>query len=387
MEKKLIKILSKYTTIILVGWWTGWHIQPIVSLTRHIKNTDTIPSFLWIGGSDSQEEKVAKEENIRFNSIPTLKLATTRSFKILLYPFFLKLGFLRAWMILRWIQDRNLCIFSKWWPGSVAIGIAAWSLWIPLYIHESDTIPGRSNRILGKFATKIFLGFEWAKKYFNSNKCEVVGQILDPVFEWGVPDIQYKVQWKTSKPHILVICGSQWSQAIFNSIIDQFSGSNEYEWIIALGKLNSNMQCEFDTISDCQALEWVSQSDIAHLIQDADIAITRWSATTLAELTIEKWWIPQKQENRDRKIFPQGAYWSVSDWGQNFYNEDIRSFSGIPIQLIIIPLPYSAGNHQYYNALEYQKQWHVLLEQQNITSLYNTLSNLLKHAWNKPENQ
>jgi UDP-N-acetylglucosamine--N-acetylmuramyl-(pentapeptide) pyrophosphoryl-undecaprenol N-acetylglucosamine transferase len=348
MDQKLIATLSPYSTIILVGGWTGWHIQPIVSLTRHIKNTDIIPDFLWIGGSDSQEEKVAKEECIRFNSIPTLKLATTRSFKVLLYPIFMKLGCYKAWIILRWIQDKNLCIFSKGWPGSVAIGIAAWSLWIPLYIHESDTIPGRSNRILGKFATKIFLGFEWAKKYFNSSKCEVIGQILDPVFRWESPDTQYKIKWKTSKPHILVICGSQWSRAIFEWIIEQFSGNEEYEWIIALWKLNTNMQSEFNKISDCQALEWISQSDIVHLIQDTDTAITRWSATTLAELT---------------------------------------SFSGSSIKLIIIPLPYSAGNHQYYNAREYQKIWHTLLEQQNLTELISILSNIIKHVWNRTENK
>ncbi len=347
MNQKLITTLSRYTTIVLVGWWTGWHIQPIVSLTRHIKNTDKIPDFLWIGGSDSQEEKVAKEENIKFNSIPTLKLTTTRSFKILLYPLFLKLGIWKSWLILKWIQDKNLCIFSKGWPGSVAIGIAAWLLSIPLYIHESDTIPGRSNRILAKFATKIFLGFEWTRQYFNSSKCEVIEQILDPVFEYKVKNKKWKVQWKTNKPHILVICGSQWSRIIFESIIDQFSNNNDLEWIIALGKLNSNIQSEFEKISDCQALEWISQSDIANLIQDTNVAITRWSATTLAEFT---------------------------------------AFENKP-HLIIIPLPYSAGNHQCYNAIEYKKMGHTLLEQQYLTNLYNTLSNFINNVWNTIKNQ
>ena len=230
------------------------------------------------------------------------------------------------------IENKKTCLFSKWWPGSVAIGIAAWSLWITLYIHESDTIPGRSNRILSKFATKIFLGFEWAMAYFNSSKCEIIGQILDPVFfiqRTKLTSYQTTITWKTSKPHILVICGSQGSRIIFESIITQFSNNNDYEWIIALGKLNTNMQSEFSKIPDCQALEWISQPDIAHLIQDCDIAITRWSATTLAELT---------------------------------------AFEHNP-HLIIIPLPYSAGNHQYYNALEYQKKGHTLLNQQDLNQL------------------
>ena len=35
------------------------------------------------------------------------------------------------------------------------------------------------------------------------------------------------------------------------------------------------MKGEFEKIPDCQALEWIAQSDIAQLIQDTDLAITR----------------------------------------------------------------------------------------------------------------
>ena len=55
-------------------------------------------------------------------------------------------------------------------------------LGIPLSLHESDTIPGLANRVSARFATKIFLGFPEAIKFFDSKKTEVVGQILDPVF-------------------------------------------------------------------------------------------------------------------------------------------------------------------------------------------------------------
>ncbi len=358
MHPTLHSTLSKYDKIILVGWGTGGHIQPIVSLVHSLD--DEVFRYLWIGWENSQEEKTAKSENIEFQSLPTLKLATTRSWQSFLYPFYIIAGFWKARKILRSVIARHeaiqsirnldrhtplslhsrwqeqLCVFSKWWPGSVAIGLAAWSLYIPLYIHESDTIPGRSNKILGKFANKIFLGFATASKYFNTEKCEVVGQILDPVFSLehsNIPILEHAISWKTSKPHILVICGSQWSRAIFEEIVKNYLGNNEYEWIISLGKLNSGMKSKFDTIPDCQALEWISQIDIAHLIQSIDIAITRWSATTLAELTV---------------------------------------FGATP-KLIIIPLPYSANNHQHYNALEYKKMGYILLEQKHLNKLTETI--------------
>ena len=373
MRQKITSTLSKYEKIILVGWGTGGHIQPIVSLVHSLDiGTDR---YIWIGWVGSTEEQAAKKENIEFQSIPTLKLATTRSWRSLLYPFYLIAGFWRARELLQALESKqeNIAVFSKWWPGSVVIGLAAWSLYIPLYIHESDTIPGRSNRILWKFADTIFLGFESASIYFNEQKCEVVGQILDPVFSRhcedapslsvgstlgvrnnpgnnknnlftaGSPrfarDDRNKIHWKTTKPHILVICGSQWSRVIFQEIAKNYSQKNAYEWIIALGKLNSGMQSEFEKIPDCQALDWISQWDIAHLIGDTDLAITRGSATTLAELT--------------------------SSQNSEFANDNL--------QLIIIPLPYSAGNHQYYNALEYQKMGHTILEQKNLDQLNETI--------------
>ncbi len=342
--------LGSFSKIILVGGWTGWHIQPIVSLTKQLKIEHDISDFVWIGGRDSQEQKIAQKEHISFFPIPTLKLATTRSFRVLLYPIYIILGLLWARSILKKIMstDKKLVIFSKWWPGSVAIGMAAWSLSVPIYIHESDTIPGISNRILGKIASKIFLWFENAKQYFDSKKCEVVGQILDPIFsqtESNAP--QYPVSWKTAKPHILVICGSQWSRAIFASIIDQFSNNTDYEWIIALGKLNSNMANEFSNISDCQGLDWISQENIAWLIQHTNIAITRWSATTLAELTV---------------------------------------FTNSP-HLIIVPLPYSAWDHQLFNAREYEKTGHTILQQQDLWNLTKTIYNLITYEWHWSKNE
>lgn len=379
MHQKLRDTFAKYSKIILVGWGTGGHIQPILSIAQELGNQD----ILWIGGKDSNEEKQAKENKIPFVSIPTLKLTTTKSPKIFLYPFILLRGILEARKILReisadsnynggsgvetvWVwwktenrwaertsfstpetfdtfghksmvqNDSKIALFSKGWPGSVAIGIAAWSLNIPLYIHESDTIPGRSNQLLGKIATKIFLGFESAKQYFDTKKCEVVGQILDPIFSTkstNPPIHQAAISWKTDKKHILVICGSQGARSIFEAILEQFSDENPYEWIISLGKLNNGMKSDFENIQNIQALEWMTQEDIASLLGNTDIAITRGSATTLAEIDI------------------------------------------FGVQKIIIPLPSAAKNHQYWNAREYEQKWDILLEQKNLTLLSETLKN------------
>jgi UDP-N-acetylglucosamine--N-acetylmuramyl-(pentapeptide) pyrophosphoryl-undecaprenol N-acetylglucosamine transferase len=189
--------------IALVGGGTGGHIVPLLSLIEHLP----IPKadFFWIGGSASMEQIKAQEANIRFIPITTFKLTSTKSLGVFLYPFKLLQGIWDAIKVLK--NEQPKLVFSKGGPGSIAVGIAAWSLGIPLYIHESDTVPGFSNKVLGHFATQIFLGFEEAGKYFPANKTTVIGQILHPQFFEKNPT--GNINWKTSKKHIFVSCGSQ----------------------------------------------------------------------------------------------------------------------------------------------------------------------------------
>ncbi len=101
MHSKLFETLTQYESIVLVGGGTGGHIQPILSIASEFRNQNSSQAFLWIGGKDSQEEAQARENKIPFESIPTLKLTTTKSPKILLYPFVLLQGILEARKILR----------------------------------------------------------------------------------------------------------------------------------------------------------------------------------------------------------------------------------------------------------------------------------------------
>jgi UDP-N-acetylglucosamine--N-acetylmuramyl-(pentapeptide) pyrophosphoryl-undecaprenol N-acetylglucosamine transferase len=128
--------------------------------------------YLWIGGANSLESEEAVREKVRFFPIHTLKLSTVWSPKVLIYPFVLLRGLFQARAVL--LAEKPDIVFSKGGPGSLSVGIAAWMLMIPLWIHESDTIPGKSNLLLGVIAERVFLGFDISRKHFRDMKCTVV---------------------------------------------------------------------------------------------------------------------------------------------------------------------------------------------------------------------
>ena len=46
---------------------------------------------------------------------------------------------------------------------------------IPTFVHESNAIPGKANRLNGRLVTRVLIGFEECAQFFPAGKCEVTG--------------------------------------------------------------------------------------------------------------------------------------------------------------------------------------------------------------------
>ena len=118
--------------------------------------------------------------------------------------------------------------------------------------------------------------------------------------------------------------------------------------MIVLGKLNTDMRTVFEArLGELASthidhtmtlLDWLDTEDQSPIFANTDLAITRGSATTLAELDL------------------------------------------FGIKKIIIPLPSAARNHQYHNALEYAKNGDIMLEQSELAQLTPLILSFSHHA-------
>lgn len=318
--------------IVLTWGWTGWHITPLVSIYNKLKDNKDL-DFFWIGEFDSLEEKIANENWIRFYPIKAWKLRRYFSLKTIIEPFNIISWIISSYKILK--KEKPSIIFSKWWYVSLPVAIAAKILKIKLYLHESDTIPWLANRLVGKFADKVFLGFEMAKKFFWKEKTQVVWQLLNPVlFENPI-----KLTSKNNDTNLLIIAWSQGSTRIFKNILENIMYLKQYNIYVVLGSLNAYLKKDFERYPNCKVYEFIDQKELASLFDIADIWITRAWATSIAEL---------------------------------------EAFN---IKQIIVPLKESANNHQYFNALEYSIKWKwIMVEEKNLSSL---VTEIKKFIWYK----
>ena len=172
--------------IALVGGWTGGHIFPLLAIYKYfwkrekssgskIWSIEGKTRFIWVGEKNSLEQKIAKKNEIPFFTVHAGKLRRYFSLRTILEPFFILSGFFRSLYLLR--SEKIDAVFSKGWYVSLPVAMAAWILRRPVYLHESDSIPGLANRLVSRFARTIFLTFSEAEKFFPKGKTKVIGQI------------------------------------------------------------------------------------------------------------------------------------------------------------------------------------------------------------------
>jgi UDP-N-acetylglucosamine--N-acetylmuramyl-(pentapeptide) pyrophosphoryl-undecaprenol N-acetylglucosamine transferase len=73
-------------------------------------------------------------------------------------------------------------VFGVGGHASGPVGVAAWTLGIPLAIHEQNAIPGLTNRLLAHLASRIFLSFPDDGSHFAPEKSRWTGNPIRTEF-------------------------------------------------------------------------------------------------------------------------------------------------------------------------------------------------------------
>ena len=109
-------------------------------------------------------------------------------------------------------------LFAKGGYASFPTLLAARILSIPVVVHESDTIPGRTTKWAGKFAVRVALSYPEAASYYPTDKIALTGQ---PIRDVLIPPSNFTKHYeKKDRPVILVFGGSQGSETINTTILE-----------------------------------------------------------------------------------------------------------------------------------------------------------------------
>lgn len=286
--------MKKHNNILLVGGGTGGHIVPIYNLFLELQKKDISKNNIYIVGGGGRIEAGFFGGNKNYFILKTGKLIRHSLWKNLWQAVLFVRGIFSALILIKKIRPK--VVFSK--GGYVAYPIIFWTKFfhIPLYIHESDSVIGGTNKKSANYAKKVFVGFPTENyELVESAKLVFTGQLINKNNYKKDFDFGFSGKNKT----IFITGGSLGAMSLNNAVfailpkvLQHYNvihqvGNNNYDIAIEIrSKLPNSMKSSY-FIKGFLNSSIDENQQIAAICQ-ADLVIARAGATTIAEIAQAK---------------------------------------------------------------------------------------------------
>lgn len=343
--------------ILLIGGGSGGHAYPLVAVAQALqaraRQAGTNVELLMLG-EGGLAERAAREGGIPFKRIMAGKFRRYASPLVVFDLIKLPIGALQSLWHLYWFMPD--AIFSKGGYDSVLPALVGRLYFIPLYIHESDAVPGLANRILAPLARGIFIGFKSAGAFFKKRPAIWVGNPVRKELLAGDRSqaLEY-FKFKPNRPTVLIMGGSQGAKQINDIVLES---------LVLLTQ-------RYQIIHQCGESQYRAvQGTIG---QDEKEGATTYGPAILAEYRLYPF-----LDTRQLALAYALCDAVVSRAGA----ASIAEIAALGKPAVIVPLSSSAGGHQLANAQEFAGQGAVIVEGANMTShiLLSQLERLLDPA-------
>jgi UDP-N-acetylglucosamine--N-acetylmuramyl-(pentapeptide) pyrophosphoryl-undecaprenol N-acetylglucosamine transferase len=295
--------------VVITTGGTGGHIFPALAVAEKIRNISLECKIYFLGGESGPEAALARKAGLEFKGLPA-RGVLGRGVRSLSSVFWLGESIIKSFMFLRSFKPEVVIGFGGY-AGFVPVLVAGW-LKVPTAIHEQNSFPGVTNRVLGKRVNRVFLTFPDEHGFFPEDKVILSGnpvrsEIVSLVTRDSLPHARGK--------RLLVLGGSQGARAINQAVISCL-GQLKAQGIMIWHQTGKR---DFEEVRRVYAQKYPEArvepfiEDMAEAYLFADLVLCRAGATTLAELCV----------------------------------------AGKPA--ILIPFPYATHNHQMTNAKVLEK--------------------------------
>jgi UDP-N-acetylglucosamine--N-acetylmuramyl-(pentapeptide) pyrophosphoryl-undecaprenol N-acetylglucosamine transferase len=276
--------------IVIAGGGTGGHIFPAIAIAQAIKKLDAGTELLFVGANGKMEMEKVPQAGFKIEGLDIAGFNRSSLLKNISLPFKLVNSFLKVRQI-----------FKTFEPDA-AIGVGSYSSFpvlrwaqhkdIPSFIHESNSFAGKTNIMLGKKATGIFVATDGMEKFFPPEKITVSG---NPVRKSIVQSAMTRDQaislfgLNPSKKTILVVGGSLGAKSI-NEAIDgglHKLTAEGFQVIWQTGKPYIKRAREAaHGVTGIWVNEFITEMEIAYAA--ADLIVSRAGAMAIAEICVVK---------------------------------------------------------------------------------------------------
>ena len=322
--------------LILTTGGTGGHIFPALAVAETVREMVPDCEILFVGGRKGPERQWVGQAGIDFVDLPAQGVVG-RGLKSVATAWWLGRSLLQSWRLIR--RFRPDVVLGLGGYAGFSCTMAAALTGVPTAIHEQNSVPGVTNRVLAKRVDKVMVSFKGMDvPAFASPPASLTGNPVRAEIR------RLRDETRVLGRNILIVGGSQGASALNSFVVRELDGLAA----LGLGIWHQTGKNEYEAVRRAYA-EKYPQAKVEPFISDmheayrfADLIICRAGATTIAELTA----------------------------------------AGKPS--ILVPFPYATHDHQLNNARFLEKAGAALVFQQRQLDDLN-LSAALADLFQMPE--
>lgn len=278
--------------VIMTGGGTGGHIYPAVAIADKIKSEHPEVEILFVGTNRGMEKDIVPACGYKLKTITVSGFNRKKILENVKTLADLAKGLKEARQIIKEFKPDLVVGTGGYVCGPIVM--CAYLKGIKIAIHEQNAFPGVTNKILSRFADRIFISFNDSKRFFKSSKNIVFsGNPLRKSFLVSDPKL-IKAKLGIDNDEFVILCfgGSLGAEKINETMIkaiEVLNGLKDIKLYFITGKahyqgiIDRFKKSGISLSKRIEILEYTN--NMAEYINAADLVICRAGALTIAEIT------------------------------------------------------------------------------------------------------
>ncbi len=274
-------------SIAISGGHTAGHVYPLVTIGNYLYKRNHF-NIQYFGSKNGLEYKIAKENQYAFKSISPSQIRTKNIIKLIWGLINFKISYFKTLGYL--LMNRPSLMLVSGGYTCAPVGLAAKTIGIPLVVFCPDVKPGWSIRFLSKFANQICCSVSDSLKYLPAKKTSVTGYPARTEFyKYNTYEARLNIQ-NDKRTNLFIMGGSLGSKEINEFVIKNIKKITENYQVTHITGISDyeEISKKREDLTESQKSQYMIfkyTNNIAELIANSDLILSRAGASILGELT------------------------------------------------------------------------------------------------------
>lgn len=282
-----LQLPPKAMRVLIAGGGTGGHVVPALAIAEALQRRNAESKVLLVGSNRGIEAEIVPKAGFELVELGVRALPRHPSPQFFPAAWSLTRALFRMIEIIR-AHDAQVVVGTGGYVSFAAI-VAAKLLRRKTLLQEQNSVPGRANRFLSRWADEVHIHFTEARRHFRDRgKLRLSGNpVRVRIAEGRALKTLQKYRLFPDRRTVLILGGSQGAHSIneaFGALLPHFRGDRGVQFVIQTGKADYKAVLDGVANSGCRVVVKSFISGLDEFYSVADLVVARAGAMTLAEL-------------------------------------------------------------------------------------------------------